>query len=187
VNAFKDIFSAVDTDKVNPGHYEDGYEECFGGIRDEVKLLFEIGVNRGGSVRGWKQYFPNAVIVGLEINKDCWFADDRIQIEIGDATDKGFIEAVIFKYGKPDIVVDDGSHTSRDLKLSYGLLYHHTRICYVMEDVGVQYMSYMNGCFINDGVPAQTIVHAEMDELLQKRGVCKSIKVYGSICFMFKR
>lgn len=186
MSEFKRIFSRVDTDKLTDGNYGDGYEECFNALRNHVKLLFEIGVNRGGSVRGWKQYFPNAIIVGMDINPACYFTDDRIKIEIGDATKESFVAQVLKKYGDPDITIDDGSHRSNDIKASYRLLYNKTKICYVLGDLGSQYKSYLNGHFIDNNAPAVSIVHDEADELLQRKGTCKSIKIYNSICFMFK-
>ena len=68
MNIFREIFSKYDTDKVN-GSYELAYEDCFAQIRENVELVYEIGVNRGGSVQAWREYFPNAFIVGLEIEK----------------------------------------------------------------------------------------------------------------------
>jgi hypothetical protein len=186
MNTFYEIFKNCDTDKsVN---YSNAYHECFDSIRNDVKLIFEIGVNRGGSVKGWKQYFPNALIVGIDIDKNWYFEDPegRIKIEIGSANQKDFIENLIRKYGAPDIVIDDGSHLSSDIKDTYNLLYHFAKICYVIEDYGVQYKEFENGMYINDGVPATNIIHSKIDELLFSKDSVKSIKVYHSICLIFK-
>lgn len=187
MNAFKEIFSKCDTDKISAGHYEDGYEECFGDIRNDIKLIFEIGVNRGGSVRGWKEYFPNAIVVGMDINGGCYFEDDRIKIEICDATNVKSLSDIIEKYGSPDIVIDDGSHFSSHIKESFNYLYPFAKICYVLEDLGSQYKSFENGWYVNDGIPATILAHQKIDELLQRIGDCKSIKIYNSICFLFKQ
>jgi|WetSurMetagenome_2_1015567.scaffolds.fasta_scaffold00534_18 hypothetical protein len=187
MNKFEEIFSRHDTDKVNPGHYEYGYENEFSRIRNDVKLIFEIGVNRGGSVRAWKEYFPNAVIVGLEIDPSCYFEEERIKIEIGNASTKEFIDSILQKYGNPEIVVDDGSHFSSDIKKSFELLYPHVKLCYVIEDYGTQFQSFRGGFYINDGVPAINIAHKKIDELLCAIPICdcKSINIYNSICFFW--
>lgn len=184
-NVFKSIFIKCDTDKVTAG-YEVAYEEVFSPIRDKIKLLFEIGVCRGGSVRGFKEYFPNATIVGLEINPKYFFKDDHIKIEIGNAINKDFINMILAKYGNPDVVIDDGSHFSRDIKTSFTLLYPHTKICYVIEDYSTQSKNFQQGYYVNDNIPATIIAHQEIDKLLLELGTSKnSIKVYRSICFFF--
>jgi hypothetical protein len=179
-NKFQEIFSKYDTDKT---FYSEAYEECFGHIRDDVQLVFEIGVNRGGSMRAWKEYFPNALIVGLEKNSHCFFEEERISIEIGNATKQNFIDAVMNKHGWPDIVIDDGSHKSRDIKASYELLHRYTQRYYVIEDLSVQTPDVKNGFYINDGEPATSVIYKEAEKLLLYRNYCKSIKVYHSIVF----
>lgn len=186
MNKFAEIFSKYDTDKVN-GSYEYGYEECFGDIREDVRLIFEIGVNRGGSMRAWKEYFPNAKIVGLEIHGHCYFEEERIFIEIGNATNPEFIGMVLAKHGWPDIVIDDGSHMSKDIKASYKLLNRYTQLCYVIEDLSVQTMDVLNGFYVNDGEPAISVVQQEAENILLYSNSGRSIRIYFSICFLFNK
>jgi len=184
-NEFNKIFSKYDTDKISAG-YDIAYEEAFRNIRDEVRLVFEIGVNRGGSVRAFKEYFPNALIVGLEINGHCYFEEDRIKIEIGDATDGDFIQKILKTHGCPDIVVDDGSHFSNHIKASFKLLHPYTKGGYVIEDLGTQTSKYENGFYVKDGVPATIIIKSMIEELLLGMSTCKSIKIYKGICIFLK-
>jgi len=185
-NNFEKIFKNCDTDKcVN---YSQAYHDSFDDIRQDINLIFEVGVNRGGSVKGWKEYFPNALIVGIDIDSTWYFEDPdgRIKIEIGSANQKDFIEYLISKYGYPDIVIDDGSHLSSDIKDTYNLLYDYTKLCYVIEDYGVQFKEFENGMYINDGVSATNILHNHVDHLLLHKDSIKSIRVYHSICLLFK-
>ena len=186
-NIFYSIFKDCDTDKAV--NYSDAYEDSFFDIREDIKLIFEIGVCRGGSVKGFKKYFPNALIIGIDIDPNAFFEDPegRITVEIGNASDKAFIEKLLTKYGNPDVVIDDGSHCSSDIKASYKLLYDKTKICYIIEDYGVQYPEFMNGAYITDGVSATNILHKHVDDLLyDKDDTVKSIRIYHSICFIFK-
>lgn len=177
-NIFKSILEKYDTDK---NVYEKAYEESFCSKRNDVKLVFEIGVNRGGSLRSFRDYFPNAIIVGIDIKPHTVFASKRIRVEIGNVMDKEFIDNLLSKYGHPDIVIDDGSHLSNEIKTAYNLLYPYTKFCYVIEDLGTQY----NWKYATDGVPATIIVHQKIDELMQEKTI-SSIKFYHSICFIFK-
>lgn len=184
MNKFKEIFEKYDTDKAV--NYSEAYENCFSKLRNDIKLIFEIGVNRGGSVRGWKEYFPNAIIVGIEIDRKFWFKDDRIKIHIGDATDNLFINFLIKEYGIPDIVIDDGSHFSSDIKKSFKLLYDKAKTCYAIEDYGTQFKEFKGGFYINDGEPATKIAHDLVDSLLFDKKTCSSIHFFHSICLIFK-
>jgi hypothetical protein len=181
-NLFFDTVAKYDTDKA---FYSPGYNDVFFNVREDIKLLFEIGVNRGGSVRMFREYFPNALIVGLEIDKKCYFTgEDRIVIEIGDATKREFAEQVLNTYGNPDIVIDDGSHLSTDMKTSFELFYPHTKFSYVIEDLAEQVKGSHS---VNDGIPATVIIHREIDKILSRtKPTCKSIRVYEAICFFMK-
>jgi hypothetical protein len=49
-------------------NYFKHYHSNFSCIRNNVKKILEIGVDRGESLNLWKEYFPNAEILGLDIN-----------------------------------------------------------------------------------------------------------------------
>ena len=47
-------------------HYLNFYERFLSPIRSDVKKVLEIGVLFGQSVKMWRDYFPNAQIVGFD-------------------------------------------------------------------------------------------------------------------------
>jgi hypothetical protein len=173
------------TDKRNVS-FVHAYENAFLNHRENIKLLFEIGVNNGGGVRTFRDYFPNALIVGIEIDPRFAFQEDRIVVEIGNATDKDFMNSLIAKYGNPDIVVDDGSHISYDIINSFNLLYNQTNFCYVIEDMDTQYQQHTGGYYIPDGIPATKILHEKIEELMQNAKSTSSMRVHPHIAFLFK-
>lgn len=183
-NKFKEIFEKETSNKA--WDYADAYEDCFKDIRQDVKLVFEIGVYQGASIRGFSEYFPNALIVGIDINPDSYFEGERISIEIGDAANREFLESLVKKYGNPDIVIDDGSHFSSHIRAAYHSLFPYTKICYVIEDYGVQFKEFMNGAYIDDGVSAVNIIHKKIDDLLLTKDASNSIRIYHSCSFIFK-
>jgi hypothetical protein len=185
-NLFRTIFLKYNTDKILHDKYFPAYEELFLPLRKKINLLFEIGVGHGGSIRGFRDYFPNAQIVGFEINPERQFGTDRAAVELGDATNEKFIKEMLDKYGDPDIVIDDGSHESKDIKASFRLLYPHTKVCYVMEDLSTQAPGFKRGHYVNDDIPATSFILQEAEKLLLYGDSCKSIKIYHSICFFFK-
>ncbi len=183
MNLFEYIFRKYETDKVTAWGYQDAYEDSFLAIRFDVKLVFEIGVFQGGSLHGFSEYFPNALIIGIDVNEKCYFGHDRIKVEIGDATDKEFIDGLVLKYGEPDIVIDDGSHTSLAIRRSFDLLFNRTKICYVIEDLTTQYQEYWTA----GNESFSVMIHHLVDEILMARDMLKSIRIYHSILFLFKK
>ena len=93
---------------------------------------------------------------------------------------------MVKKYGQPDIVIDDGSHLSSHIKQTYKILFPQTKICYVIEDYGVQFKEFMDGGYIDDGIPATNIIHKKIDDLLYEKNASKSIRIYHSSAFIFK-
>lgn len=119
------------------GHnYNPQYERHFTAARLDVRRVLEIGVEAGTSLRFWKDYFPNAEIVGFDINERCKeHEDDRIKIVIGDQNnvqDLGRVPDGL------DIVIDDGLHTQQSQIGCFRYLYPNkmsTRGTYVVEDI----------------------------------------------------
>lgn len=71
----------------------------------------------------WKQYFPNANIIGADINVSCrQWAEDRVTIEIGSQDDPEFLDALIGKY-QPFIIIDDGSHVDYHVLFTFERLF----------------------------------------------------------------
>src|SRR6266436_5520710 len=76
------------TDKSSGGHaYLDWYETFFQPIRYKSFTFVEIGVGSGASIRMWRDYFPNALIVGMDIDDKTEFVEERIRISHGDQGD----------------------------------------------------------------------------------------------------
>lgn len=97
----------------------------------------------------WADYFPNATILGLDINSNYRPSRENIKVEIGDATDPRFIASILKKYGSPDIVLDDGSHLASQMRKSFDLLFSSTKMIYCIEDLGTQYTSSL-GNYLDD-------------------------------------
>ena len=72
------------TDKGPEDHmYTDRYSLYLEQYRDIEFNLLEIGVFDGASVKMWKEYFPKANIVALDIDPRCkQYEEDRIDIHI---------------------------------------------------------------------------------------------------------
>jgi hypothetical protein len=137
------------TDKSSIYHnYLNKYEKYLPFNRqDKIKIL-EIGVLNGGSVKTWSEYYPNAEIVGLDINPQCkQYEGGNIKIEIGSQADSNFLRSICDKYGKFDFIIDDGSHMSSHMIFSFKELFHAVvpHGLYVVEDVCCSYWKDFEG------------------------------------------
>jgi cephalosporin hydroxylase len=102
--------------------YLNYYDALFEPLKDEAINLFEIGIQNGGSLEVWAAYFRNARnILGCDINPKCEqlrYDDPRINIIVRDANLAQTINQVQ-TYGPFDVIIDDGSHLSDDIRNSF--------------------------------------------------------------------
>lgn len=140
----------LNADKSSRFHdYLDFYESMLPG-RDFEGRLLEIGIMDGLSMRMWREYYPKAEIVGVDIfNKDHLYNSDwnvpaDIKLLELDATKKKDMQSL----GKFDIILDDGSHMTADQQKSFDILYkdHLTKDgFYIIEDLWTSHMKeYVN-------------------------------------------
>jgi len=138
------IFDKYNSDKNSSFHnYCRQYENLMRDYRTKNISFLELGVLNGESVKIWREAFPNAkCIVGVDINQECKQyenPDKSIFIEIGDATNIEFIKYINEKYGPFDIILDDASHTNKDIILSFEQLFPlmSDNGLYIVEDTCV--------------------------------------------------
>jgi hypothetical protein len=84
----------------------------------EIKLL-ELGVYHfvpGHSLELWRDYFPRATIVGIDLELPCGFvSSERIEVFQGSHADTRFLSEVVGKTASDgfDIIIDDASHINQ--------------------------------------------------------------------------
>ena len=94
----KDIGKKYPTNKNNYG-FLDIYEKYFNNLRERKLNILEIGVDKGDSLRLWREYFINANICGIDIDKKDFIVNGTEIIQ-GDQNDKVLLDKVAKKYGK---------------------------------------------------------------------------------------
>ncbi|HZT20553.1 MAG TPA: class I SAM-dependent methyltransferase [Dongiaceae bacterium] len=130
-------------------HYFPVYERHFGRFVNTDVVFIEIGCGRGGSLQLWKRFLgPHARIVGIDIDPACAeFAEDQIEIRIGDQADPAFLAAIVEEFGAPDVVLDDGSHLMAHIHASFAALYPRMSRngVYLVEDLHTAYWNEYEG------------------------------------------
>ena len=82
---------------------------------NDVTMASNMGANGrpGASLYCWREFFPNALVYGADIDRKCLFATDRIQTFYCDQTDQTSIQQL---WAHPelsekfDIIIEDGLH-----------------------------------------------------------------------------
>jgi len=146
--AFEVLFRHHDGRRVDKWrHYFQIYDRHLERFRGLHVRVLEIGVDHGGSLQIWKEYFGvGASIVGLDIDPQCQaYAEDRIEIVTGNQADVALLKSL----GEFDIVIDDGSHRIQDQQASFNVLWPRTKSVYLIEDC-------------HDGYPVNSSVDASV-------------------------
>ncbi len=111
-------------------HYFDIYERHFAKYVGTKVRMLEIGIDHGGSLQMWKEYFgPQAEIVGIDINTLSMYEEPQITTIAMDQTDPD-----VQGLGYFDIILDDGSHELRHQSESFRLLWEQCGGVYLIED-----------------------------------------------------
>ena len=131
----------ADTDKPK---YADFYQRHFDGL--SPNFLLEIGVAGGGSLRAWKDIFPLATVVGIDIDQIIKDNNKDLTICIGDQIDTVFLDGVIKSFGNPDIIIDDGGHSRSQQVRSFVWLWQHLKSggLYIIEDLETGFVDAYN-------------------------------------------
>jgi demethylmacrocin O-methyltransferase len=136
------------TDKSSLNHnYMKLYSIYFGPIRHEKLKIFEIGIDKGFSLKTWKEYFYNSEITGIDILDLKHMEEDRVNVVLGDQKDEKILNEVNKSYGPFDIIIDDGSHHNDDMKASFECLFPLLKPggLYIIEDLHACYWGKSHG------------------------------------------
>lgn len=100
------------------GHnYFDVYEALFGPLRSTKNTVLEIGIDKGGSIKLWFDFFEQADIVGIDVISPNSGLDDIINLKRvrtffeTDAYSLDFFESKLLNKVQCDVLIDDGPHT----------------------------------------------------------------------------
>ncbi len=123
------------SDKAWPHCFDVFYSKLFPDPAAPLSIL-EIGLDHGGSIRAWADYFPNARIIGID-QEDCTrFASHRIEVHQIEQTDLIGLYRVIGDR-KFDWIIDDASHIWNKQIMTMVFLWPALKVggWYCIEDV----------------------------------------------------
>lgn len=175
--SFNDCCNQFGTDKgdnkPSGNNYAKFYDFWFSQIKNTTKNICEIGVNNGGSLKCLYEYFPNAELIGLDIDNKSQFNNERTKtliLDQGNSKDlDGFIQYCELSNIKFDIIIDDGSHDVKHQQLTFGKLFQLVKEggIYIIEDLGSSYFTL--GTKLYGYVHTQTKINNNTIKFLNQR------------------
>jgi hypothetical protein len=123
-------------------HYFPVYDRYFEPWIGKEFTLLEIGTGNGGCLQIWKKYFGDKVkIYGIDHDPKTVFEEPLIKTFCGKQADPDFLNKIIEEIGRPDIIIDDGSHLQMDVLQTFRMLWPILKDdgIYVVEDTHTAY------------------------------------------------
>lgn len=170
--------------------YLSNYQRYFSNLVDRHVALLELGINRGGSLLLWRDYFKSGTIVGLDC-EHCHIEDPegRLHVYQGYQQDCALLDRIRRERAPKgfDIIIDDASHLGRLTRISFWHLFqHHLKPggIYVIEDWRTGYWdeypdgkryrpardrSFLIGPLRDWAAPRRTLAHEALTRLLMRR------------------
>lgn len=145
------------TDKAFFHLFTEFYNDCFENYLNKEINILEIGIAKGKSILMLKEYFPNANIYAIDIDKD------SVNLELGDSVHKFLCSQddfeklnKIFNNLKFDIIIEDGSHMTSHQQSSLGFFFNFLNKdgIYICEDLHTSH----NNEYINTTVSTLDIL-----------------------------
>ncbi|KAI1709148.1 methyltransferase domain-containing protein [Ditylenchus destructor] len=115
--------------------------------RKPIKML-EIGIFKGASVKMWENYFLNAELHFVDVNRtQILYNSTRSHYHFLDQGDSNKLKKLADEIGPFDIVVDDGGHIQEPMISSFKVLFPYVKPggVYVFEDIHASYWKPFGG------------------------------------------
>jgi hypothetical protein len=136
--------------------YLDYYDALFYPLRECDISMLEVGVQNGGSLETWAQYFVSGKhFVGCDIDPNCSalrFDDPRIQVIIGDVNQQNTYNQIVSIDPSYSLIIDDGSHKSTDVLRTFINYFPLLKPggYFIIEDSHCLYSSAFGGGILNE-------------------------------------
>lgn len=97
---------------VKPTPYLPIYEQLLAPLRRRKFALLELGVWGGHSLEMWRDAFPRATVIGVDLTPPDLDLGPRVHIMRGDQADAELMQRLRNEYAPSgfDIIIDDASH-----------------------------------------------------------------------------
>lgn len=118
-------------------YIQEYYGHVLEDYRPTLNTVCEVGIFKGDSLLMWREYFPNARIVGVDISVPSdlhkKLTENNIEVIIGSQTDPNVFKPIT----NIDVFIDDGSHKVDHQIKTFGFMFDKLNSggIYIIEDV----------------------------------------------------
>lgn len=187
MKTLNEIAMPLASDKAPWGHnYTPHYDRIFSPFRNDPIRMLEIGVNAGGSILMWLEYFLRAEVYGIDIVRNESINDPRYHYVKGDQGSRQFWSEFSADHSEPwDIVIDDGSHQSSHILVSFECLWPRVKLggFYIIEDLNCAY----DPSCQQPGIPSQMdLVKSLLDEINHGTREVSSLQFHRELAIIQK-
>ena len=153
-NSLQKIGECTGSDKVYGHNFIPIYETYFKSLRKKPLNILEIGIggyedeqSGGESLLMWSEYFKNSKITGADLFKKDLNLPNRVKTIALDQSNPEELEKLGTTRGGFDIIIDDGSHVSSHVILTFLTLwkYLNNNGLYIVEDTQTSYWTKLGG------------------------------------------
>lgn len=141
VTSLHDLALKYRLDKAYEHKYTlDFYPTHLKGIRQSAKLVIEIGIWNGGSLRMWSDYFTDANLIGADIDLSKIDAPiPRCNLRYVDQSKPPDLKTAFYDVppNTADVIIEDGMHSARCQQTCFGVMFDYLRPGgrYIIEDL----------------------------------------------------
>lgn len=142
--------AATPISKIDHEHYLRTYTDYLKPIANEPFVLLEIGIADGDSLYYWRDHYPNAIIIGIDIRPiEINDTSGRVFAYQGKQQDLDLLDKIRATHAPDgfDAVVDDGSHIGHYTRQTFWhVMKNHLKVggLYFVEDWGTSYWPLYN-------------------------------------------
>lgn len=189
MKTLKELAVQYGTDKCDGAHtfkglsYIDIYERYFASLRTSCQKVLELGVKDGASLRMWSDYFPNALIFGVDNRPETALKEGRISTVTGNQQDADTFKSLPSEF---DLIIDDASHVNPMTLASFDLLWPRIKPggIYIIEDLRCSYSEFCG--YQNERAPVDSFFQSKIKGLDYMSGDVIYVHFWSMLCLIGK-
>lgn len=116
--------------------YNEYYETVFNNRK--IDTILEIGTYYGNGLLTFRDYFPNAFLIGIDKSLKCFnHKINNCHVYECDQTNEELLKSILQKYSNLDLVIDDASHEIKKSIISFNTIFPYLSNggIYIIEDL----------------------------------------------------
>ena len=132
-------FQTTENKRIKAHNYSVFYEKYFNKVKNEKLNFLELGSHEGKGIAAFYHFFPNAKLIGANINPfQMRYYSNRIEEVYIDVSSKKILQNFTNYFdNRFQIIIDDASHNLRDILITLPILFKKLNSggFYVIEDI----------------------------------------------------